>query len=107
MKTEVDSEPVGQHGPRSQFIKDVSEQLIMRVNAEASNIDAAKALMHQYMVEFCEEYDRCGYSLNSKSKGGSASSTLKPSTSSFQGRSDNLQHSSKSSFTDSISKGAH
>ena len=41
-KAEVDSEPVGQHGPRSQFIKDVSEQLIMRVNAEASNIDAAK-----------------------------------------------------------------
>jgi len=39
----------------------VSEKLITRVNAEAGDIEQAKLLMHQYMLEFCAEYDRCGY----------------------------------------------
>ena len=50
------------HGTRSEFIQNISEKLITRVNAEATDIEQAKALMHQYMLEFCGEYDRCGYS---------------------------------------------
>ena len=60
-------EPVGEHGTRSQFIKDVSERLIQRVNDEAANVDEAKSLMQQYMMEFCAEYDRCGYGMSVKS----------------------------------------
>jgi len=56
-------EPKGEHGTRSEFIKDVSERLITRVNSEAANIDQAKELMHKYMLEFCAEYDRCGYNV--------------------------------------------
>lgn len=55
------SEPTGEHGTRSEFIRDVSEKLITRVNSEAGDIEQAKILMHQYMMEFCDEYDRCGY----------------------------------------------
>lgn len=54
-------EPRAEHGTRSEFIKNVSETLISRVNGEASNIEEAKQLMQQYMLEFCAEYDRCGY----------------------------------------------
>ena len=57
-------ESTGDHGTRSQFIKSVSGVLISRVNTEASNIEEAKQLMHQYMLEFCAEYDRCGYGLS-------------------------------------------
>ena len=57
-------ESTGEHGTRSQFIKNVSGVLISRVNTEASNIEEAKQLMHQYMLEFCAEYDRCGYGLS-------------------------------------------
>lgn len=56
-----EEEPRAEHGTRSEFIKNVSETLISRVNGEASNIEEAKQLMHQYMLEFCAEYDRCGY----------------------------------------------
>jgi len=55
------SEPSGEHGTRSEFIKNVSETLISRVNSEATDIEQAKQLMHQYMLEFCAEYDRCSY----------------------------------------------
>ena len=57
----MSEEPVGEHGTRSQFISNLSERLITRVNGEAGNIEEAKQLMHKYMVEFCAEYDRCGY----------------------------------------------
>ena len=40
-----ENEPVSEHGTRTQFIKDVSERLISRVNTEAANIDEAKQLM--------------------------------------------------------------
>ena len=60
-------EPNGEHGTRTEFIKDVSERLITRVNTEAANIDQAKQLMQQYMMEFCAEYDRCGYSQRASS----------------------------------------
>ena len=39
-------ERTGEHGTRSQFIKNVSGELISRVNTEASNIEEAKQLMH-------------------------------------------------------------
>ena len=55
---------MGEHGTRTQFIKDLSERLITRVNSEATNIEEAKSLMQQYMMEFCDEYDRCGYGLS-------------------------------------------
>ena len=57
----MSEEPVGEHGTRSQFISNLSERLITRVNGEAGNIEEAKQLMQKYMVEFCAEYDRCGY----------------------------------------------
>ena len=59
----VGGEPNGEHGTRSEFIKNVSERLIACVNAEAGDLEQAKVLMHQYMIEFCTEYDRCGYGL--------------------------------------------
>lgn len=37
-----EDDPRGEHGTRSQFIKDVSERLISRVNSEAGNIEEAK-----------------------------------------------------------------
>ena len=40
------SEPNGVHGTRSEFIQNISEKLITRVNAEATDIEQAKALMH-------------------------------------------------------------
>ena len=82
-------EPSREHGTRSEFIKDVSERLITRVNTEAANIDQAKQLMHQYMVEFCAEYDRCGYS-----SGTAASKASQDGSSpSASARSENLQQS--------------
>lgn len=59
--TNSSSEPTGEHGTKSEFIRDVSEKMILRVNSEASDIEQAKLFMHQYMLEFCAEYDRCGY----------------------------------------------
>jgi len=32
-------EPTGEHGTRSEFIRDVSEKLIARVNSEAGDIE--------------------------------------------------------------------
>ena len=37
------------------------------VNDEANSVELGKQLMHQYMVEFCGEYDRCGYGSNKNS----------------------------------------
>ena len=91
-------EPVGEHGTRSQFIKDVSERLIQRVNDEAANVDEAKSLMQQYMMEFCAEYDRCGYGMSVKS---STKSGIDTEIQKNDGRS--LQTDNINGFSDRIS----
>ena len=44
----------------------------MRVNSEAPDLESAKTLMERYMVEFCSEYDRCGYGMGQKDQEGKA-----------------------------------
>ena len=73
-----------EHGTRSEFIQKVAETLITRVNSEASGIDEAKQLMQNYMLEFCNEYDRCGYGK------GVSSNKSETTASSKSGTSDNL-----------------
>ena len=65
----------------------------MRVNAEAGNIDEAKGLMHRYMVEFCAEYDKCGYGQDSSRKLSGDSSSFNDAAK----QSDNLQGASNDS----------
>ena len=63
---EPKKEIANQHGSRSDFIKNVSERMLTKVNQEANGIDEAKELFVAYMTEFCDEYDRCGYSAASR-----------------------------------------
>ena len=50
------------HGTRREFIKDVAERLLQKVNSEARDLEHASVLFTGYLTEFCDEYDRCGYS---------------------------------------------
>ena len=52
---------MSEHGTRSDFIKNVSERLLTKVNEEARDLTHANQLFASYMQEFCDEYDRCGY----------------------------------------------
>ena len=49
------------HGSRADFIQNTAERLLSKVNEEASDLTQAQHLFSQYMLEFCDEYDRCGY----------------------------------------------
>ena len=49
------------HGTREEFINDVANRLLERVNAEAGDLEQAKLLCRGYLSEFCDEYDRCAY----------------------------------------------